>query len=356
MRSTRPDPTTSDPADGSPPWREVAVIRALRGLGDMLCVVPTLRRIRAGVPDARLTCVGVPAGRWLLERFPELIDDWIDLPSWPSIPEAEGDPDDTIRMLAARAGTFDLVVQAQGSGGQINRLAEALSRDAVVAHVQPDEHVLPTGGHRWFTRPWPEVGHEAERLADLVAEVGFPTLPVRLEFPVRADDVRQLPRALAQPGGRPVAVVHPGASRADRRWSTDGFTAVARHLHHLGMQVVITGTAPELAVVGAVADGCSVVPWVLIDAPLGGTAALLRAATVLVANDTGVAHLGVAVDVPTLVVGTTSDLERWAPVDRRRHDAIRTTGHTPVDLQLVLARLDALLERTRGAIPRLAAG
>lgn len=355
------DPSTGPAMDLDPMsvagWREIAVIRAMRGWGDLLCTVPALRRLRAGAPDARITCIGVPSGRWMLERYPELLDAWIDLPSWPTIPDADGDPDETIRMLASRAGTFDLVVQLHGSGGQIDELAEVLSSDAVVAHVQPGEPETPVGGHRWFTRAWPNAGHEAERLADLVSAAGFPILPVELEFPVRPDDVRQLPSALAQPGARRLAVVHPGAPRRDRRWGADGFTAVARHLHARGLQVVVTGTTSDLGVIGAVADGCSVVPWVLVDAPLGGTAALLREAAVLVSNDTGIAHLGVAVGAPTLVVGTTSDLDRWGPMDRARHHAVRTTGHTPTDVRLVLARLDALLLGIRGDETRqLAAG
>lgn len=338
-------------------WREIAVIRALRGLGDLLCTVPALRRLRAGAPTSRITVIGVPAGRWLLDRHPELIDDWIDLPSWPTIPEAEGDPDDTVRLLETRAGTFDLVCQLQGSGGRINDLAMALTRDAAAVHVQPHEHLRPPAGRRVYARPWPDTGHEAERSASLLAELGFPALPVELEFPVRPDDVEQLPRALARPGSRPLAVVHPGASRADRRWSADGFAAVARHLHGAGLQVVVTGTSPELGVIGAVADGSSVVPWVMVDAPLGGMAALLRSATVVVSNDTGVAHLGVAVGTPTLVVGTTSDLDRWGPMNRTRHSIVRTTGHTPTDVQLVLARLDRLLRSAAGRHPpRQAAG
>lgn len=331
-----------------PGHERIVVIRALRGLGDMLCVVPALRSLRAGAPDAHITCLGVPAGRWMLERYPQLIDAWLDLPAWPTIPEATGDPADTVRLLASVGGRFDLAVQLQGSGGPINRLAEELTSDVAAVHVQPRERVIVPDDRAVFARRWPTHGHEIERMAGLVRALGFPDTGTRLEFPVHPDDHAALPSALARPR-RPIAVVHPGASRPDRRWSPDGFTAVARHLHHHGYQVVITGTSAELGVVGAVADGCTVGPWVLLDAPLGALAALLRRATVLVANDTGVAHLGVAVDVPTMVVGTTSDLERWGPIDQRRHATVRTTGQASVDLAHVTSRLDRMLaERRRG--------
>ena len=70
----------------------VAVVRALAGPGEVLCLVPALRALRAGRPDAHVTVVGVPSGRWLAERRPDLVDDWIDLPAWPGVHDADGEP------------------------------------------------------------------------------------------------------------------------------------------------------------------------------------------------------------------------------------------------------------------------
>ena len=93
--------------------RRIAVVRALGGLGDLLCLVPALRSLRAGAPAAHVTCVGVPAGRWLLERYPHLVDAWIDLPSWPTVPEADGDPADTgVAHLGVAVDVPTLVVGA----------------------------------------------------------------------------------------------------------------------------------------------------------------------------------------------------------------------------------------------------
>src|SRR6266545_6310400 len=42
----------------------IAVLRALPGIGDLLCVVPALRAIRAAHAAARVTLVGLPSAAW----------------------------------------------------------------------------------------------------------------------------------------------------------------------------------------------------------------------------------------------------------------------------------------------------
>lgn len=314
----------------------IAVIRALPGLGDMLCAVPALRSLRAGAPDAEITVVGLPTTRWFGDRFGPLVDRWIDLPWWPTIIEAVGDPADTVALLASDALPFDLVVQMQGSGGVVNRLATLLAGCGVAAVHESglaDRVTIEEGGRcgTYVERRWPERGHEIERLCGLVRTIGFPDAGAHLEWPERPGE-----DAASRLVGERVAVVHPGASRPDRRWDPVGFAATARALHESGHAVVVTGSWPETDLVADVARSSGVGPRTLTDLPLPQVAAVLRRAAVTVVNDTGIAHLSVAVGTPTVVVGTTSDLDRWGPLDRVRNAALTSTGDLRADVAAVV--------------------
>jgi hypothetical protein len=77
----------------------IAVIRAL-ALGDMLCAIPALRGIRARFPDATIAPIGLPWAAAIVERFPGLLDELIEFPGYPGIPEVPLHPERVVRSLA----------------------------------------------------------------------------------------------------------------------------------------------------------------------------------------------------------------------------------------------------------------
>jgi ADP-heptose:LPS heptosyltransferase len=217
-----------------------------------------------------------------------------------------------------QAERFDLAIQLHGSGSFVNSLIALFAARRTAGFYLPGDHVPDAE----LFCPWPTHGREVERLLRLIEFLGLPIRGDHLEFTLRPDDDRTLRRIEGAGPLRPGEYVclHPGASVAQRRWPVEWFAEVGRILFHRGWQLVLTGTAAEAELTAAVAR---MVGAPVIDlagrTDLGALAALLSGARLLLCNDTGVSHLADALDVPSIVLSTGDNPERWAPRDRRRH-------------------------------------
>jgi ADP-heptose:LPS heptosyltransferase len=302
----------------------VAVFRALQ-VGDLLVAVPALRALRALFPRAHLSLVALPWAQALAARLPWL-DGFLPFPGHPQLPERTPEPGELQRFLDdVQALDLDLAVQLHGSGQVTNSLVAQFGARQV-AGFHPAGADCPDP--RWFL-PWPEQGREAERLLRLPHHLGAPEVPLALEIAVLPEDEAEVDGLWSGVGGRPprYVCVHPGARWRSRRWPPAHFAAVARALHRHGCAIVLTGSPAEAETLDEFRRVASVP---LIDAAnrtsLGGLAALLRGACLLLSNDTGVAHLAAAVCTPGVIVCSGADARRWAPLDPKR----RRMLHHPV--------------------------
>ena len=321
----------------SPPER-VAILRALQ-LGDLLCAVPTLRSFRAAFPQAEIVLVGLAWAREFADRFERYLDGFLELPGFPGLPETRPRLEEIPAFLTrAHTRRFDLAVQLHGSGTITNPLTVLLGARRNAGFYVPGSFCPDDG----LFAPYPSEGHEIRRLLRLPRFLGLPILGEELEFPLRPQDERDLEelRAAEALADGAYACVHAGARLGARRWSYEGFAATADALAARGVRVVLTGSSEERELAAAVAAKTRA-PVVDLAGrtSLGALAALLAGARLLVANDTGVAHLASALRVPSVVVVTTSDPDRWAPLDRELHRVVlRPRGPRPV-----VAAVDALL-------------
>lgn len=101
---------------------KILIIRALM-LGDLLCAVPALRAVRARWPLSCVTLLGLPWAKWFASRFHRYIDDFIEFPGFPGLPEIKPDIS-RIPSLIQRIQNehFDLALQMHGSGSVVNPL------------------------------------------------------------------------------------------------------------------------------------------------------------------------------------------------------------------------------------------
>ena len=318
----------SQPSDGGPAAapaavRRVVVLRAL-GLGDLLAVVPALRALRRAHPQATIT---VAAPGWLepVARMSGAVDRLVDTPP-PTF-----DPG-SIRPLDPVLSGADLAVNLHGRGPQSTALLRATGPATLVSYG--------------VTARWRDDEHEVARWCRLLSEAGMPADPGDL--------------ALAPPPGEPVArgavLVHPGTAAASRRWPAERWAQVARRLPGRVLVTAGPGEEPLAARVAALAglDRTAVVAG--LDLP--GLVALVAAARLVLAPDTGVAHLATALGTPSVVLFGPVGPDSWGPPPGRPQHAALWTGRTsdpfasgpaPALLELspqtVLAAVDRLAGR-----------
>ncbi len=311
-----PNASRVRPANG--PHRRIAVFRAL-ALGDMLCAVPALRALRAANPDAEVSLIGLPWSERFVGRFSHLLDRFVEFPGFPGIPERSLDMAGLMRLVAAsQAEPYDLAIQLQGNGMHSNAFVEMLGARRSAGHFLP---ALGCPSPDSFT---PYLGHgpEIRRHLGLMTFLGFPERGEHLEFPLTAADEAEA-RAIRDEADlepQSFAVVHPGASLAARRWPPDRFARVADCIAQDGLRIVLSGTAAEGELTSAVARSMRTPAIDLAGrTSIGGFAALLRDARLLVSNDTGVAHVAAALRVPSVVIFLGSERDRWAALDTELH-------------------------------------
>lgn len=301
--------------DFTPP-RRVAIFRALM-LGDMLCSAPALRAMRQAWPDAYITLIGLPWATRFVERYSSLIDDLIVFPGAPGFPEqAETEAGLPKFFAAMKERRFDLAVQMHGSGGPANEIVKRFGAAACAGFHQPQERPEPG-----FIA-WPDELPEPHRYLALVRALGIEAQDDTLWFPLTAHDRCEYAALETQHGIEPerLIVLHPGAQLPSRRWPAARFAEVADTLSSYGWQIAITGTSNEAAITAAVL-GAMAAPALHLtgSTTLGGLAALVARARLVVCNDTGISHVAAAMQTPSTVIASGSDTRRWSPLDRTRH-------------------------------------
>ena len=304
--------------------RSVVLVRLRVGLGDLLCGVPALRALRARLPDAHVAMVTWPEMAGVVARQAAYVDELIPFCGHPDIPERPADPEAFAPWAAAmRERRFDLALQAYGLRPAANAVTEALGARRTGGFFAPGAWpVHDLDAHL----PYPEHLHEVDRHLALMAHLGAPDDAGALEFPTTEEERREAHELRAATGlaDAPLALLHPGATSPSRRWPPERFAAVGDALAARGMAVAVTGVPGEEASTRAVVDAMEAPAVDLCGRTgLGAYAALLAGADLLVANDTGSAHLAVAVGCPSVTCFLSGDPVRWAARDATRHRTAR---------------------------------
>ncbi|MFP5390386.1 MAG: N,N-dimethylformamidase beta subunit family domain-containing protein [Gammaproteobacteria bacterium] len=332
----------------------VVVFRALH-LGDMLCCVPALRALRAALPRAHITLVGLPWAEQFARRFSAYVDAFLAFPGADGLPEQPPAHHASVNAFQAtvQARRFDLALQLHGDGSRSNGIVERLGARHCAGFHPPDAPA-PAG---WTSIPYPVHGTEPERLLRLTDHLGAPRQGSHLEFPLGPEDRHELRERALGRGLKPgaYACIHPGARTREKCWPARHFAEVADYIaRKWRLPIVLTGSASEAPLARAV-QAAMRAPARIAAAPIsiGAMSALMSNARLLVCNDTGISHIAAGLRLPSVVIFSKADILRWAPEDARTHRCIWDPDGT--GKAEVLEQVDALMREMHGP-PRRGVG
>jgi len=291
------------------PPRRVVVVRASR-IGDFLCATPALRALRAALPAAEITVIGLPFNRDLAERSPH-VDRFVPFPGFPGIAEQFFDARTaTACFRRMQAEAFDLALQMHGSGVYANPFTLLLGARHTTGFVRPGDGP----GRLDAALPLPNRGHEIDRVLALPRFLGAPDRGRQVEFPLTPAD-RAEAAALLATGRPPWIALHPGARDASRRWPEARFAAVGSALRaRWGGTLVVVGdaeTQPAAAAIARASGGSVVDLTGRTSLPVLG--AILARCALLLTGDSGPAHIAYALGTPSVTIFGDTDPVRWGP-------------------------------------------
>jgi lipopolysaccharide heptosyltransferase II len=282
-------------------WQKVRRLLCVRldSLGDVLMTTPAIRAFRDSLPGCRVTLLTSAAGAAAARHVPEIDEVIVFAAPWMKTPHAEPEGDLALReTLRERrfdaAAIFTVYSQSALPAAYLCYLAGIPLR---LAHCRENPYHLLT---HWQPDPEPALArHEVERQLRLAEAVGCRTANLRLSFRVDDSDRAALARFKL---GRPLVVLHAGASAPSRRYPPERFArAVDLLAAQTGCQVVLTGAADEQPLAESIRRRMHAPALSLAGRlSLGELAALIERADVLVSNNTGPAHIAAAVGTPVV--------------------------------------------------------
>lgn len=302
-------------------------------LGDVLHVVPMLKALRAGKPEAKISWLVGPWSEGLACRYAHHVDDIrIFGPQLPPYTRGRRDWRQSAwrqwrlaRQLRAR-GVDVFIGPLDGVGRFLaNALAPRLWSgigDRRPPRVEAAIHTV--------VQPYEKDRYEADAWCGLLGPLGIEAQADRLEYKVTSEERAAADAFLRAEGvdaARPLAVIAPGSGWSGKNWLPERFAAVAEWLSHAqGSQVAWVGGEGEERLVPE--SRGSDLNWVgATSIPL--LAAVMVKAQLFVGNDSGLLHIAAALAVPTVSVWGPTSSGKWGPkgpIHRQIHKGERCEG------------------------------
>ena len=305
---------------GSARWdweavRRVLVVR-LRSIGDTVLATPSLFALKRFLPHAQVDLLVEDWVAPLVENHPH-VDNLVVL-------ERGGVVARTRVARELRAAKYDVVYNLHGgtTATFLTRATGARHRVGFKTYHYAKLHteLVPSPLLLWGQQKT----HSVEQQLALLGWTGVPVSDrPRTQLSISPKAAETVNRELAAVGltDRKIALIHPAAAFATKRWATENFARVAEFLAKRGFAPVVIAAPNEVGLVDELLNATAV-DILTLYLSLPEVTALAARSQVFVGNDSGIAHIAAAVGTPSVVIFGSSNVAHWRPWNRAAAEVV----------------------------------
>jgi len=296
---------------------KIAVLRA-NALGDFIVTLPALKAIRSAYPDAEIVLLGKPWHKQFLVKDRTPVDRVIIVPIKKGIRteanKVEDEKEVNDFIIEMQKEQFDIVLNFQGNGVSANPFIKQFGAKVTAGLVSEKSEKLDLSLDYYYYQS------EVIRFLEVAKLIGAASFELEPEIKILQQDEQEIKGFIALLNNKPYIVLHPVAIDIRRMWPIENYVAVANELSQRNFEIVFTGAKEDRRAIdnilykmnSAAINACG-------NFSLGGLAALLSHASLMIAADTGPLHVGRAVKVPTIGFYWAPNLINWGPLTRAIH-------------------------------------
>jgi len=303
----------------------ILIIR-LSAIGDVINVLPALRRLRSQFPGSRITWLVEDRASEILRDHPD-VDEVIIYPrkKWQSgILKVNRSLNIISESLSfykkLRKNHYDLVIDFQGNlksavmnliTGSGNRLGFGRGYCKEFNYLSTQHHAYPAGKNI----------HRIEKNLSLLKELDIETSFLQPELPSSKDDEEYISNFInknADPS-LPIIIIHPGTSKfgSFKQWSSESYTVLADMiLDKYDANVILTWGPGEFDIVNEITGSMIHKSLPACETKsIKQLTALIKRATLFIGGDTGPLHIASIMGIPVVGIYGPKDPAIYGPYD-----------------------------------------
>ena len=306
---------------GTSPHR-ILVIRQHNQLGDMLCVVPLLRALRAKYPEARLDLMASPVNQEVMLKS-RLLSGVVLYDKKKFLRNGLIRPVTLLRFIGSLRGLYQMVlvpgtVSTSFTSDFLAFLTGARLRIGVGSlegHENNSSFFFNIAEDlQWGNDPH---RHQTLRNLDVARSLNLETPDCSHQMTLTEDEI-EIGRTIAtglRSSRQTLIGFHPGAGKTANRWPPEMFAELIDLLTaDPAVSVFVTSGPMDEQVVASTTSKLKSAVQIVSNQGVRTIASIIKQADLYVTNDTGVMHIAAAVGAPVLALFGPTDPLQWAPL------------------------------------------